>query len=239
MLINALKTIGLYCCLLTSPVWGQSVGTVTHLSGVLTTAAKDGPARLLSVNSDIRAGETLATQDKTYARIKFQDGGEVVLRPNSQFALESFAYQPDEPQKDNFVVGLLKGGLRMVTGLVGKRNPHRVHVNTLTATVGIRGTHFGLLMCQADCTDILTDSGQPPLDGLHIDVASGVIFVKNQVGEQLMSAGQFGHVPDLRTAPRVVPPREGIQVTMPQNISLNSAAGRSVGSSQDSECTVP
>jgi hypothetical protein len=219
--------------------WAGTAGIVTHLSGTLIARQADGSGRTLSLNSEVREGETLATQDKTYARIKFADGGEMVLRPNSQLEVSSYAYRPAEPSQDNVAVSLLKGGLRMVTGLLGKRNPDRIGIITPTATVGIRGTHFGLLMCQGDCVGIPTVSGKPPEDGLHLDVAEGAIIVSNSAGQQMYGAGQFGHVRSANSPPALVPATEGIQVTMPPNISQNNSDGRSVGiEGNDSQCTV-
>lgn len=234
---NFLALIVLACAF---PAWGEdSAGVVTHLSGTLVARLSDGSYRLLSVGSEVRQHETLATQDNTYARVKFADDGEVVLRPNSQLAVRGYAYRPAEPEADSFVVGLLKGGMRMVTGLLGRRNPNKVSVQTPSATIGIRGTHFGLLMCQGDCADIPTISGQPPADGLHIDVAVGAIQAVNPAGAQIIAAGQFGYVQTAATPPVIVPPSQGIQVTMPPSISHNNAAGRSVGATrQEAECAV-
>lgn len=225
--------------LLALPALASEVGSVTHLSGTLRARTPEGSVRLLSVKSAVNNGELLITQENTYARVKFLDGAEVVLRPESQFAVNDVRYQAGAPASDNFSVNLVKGGLRMVTGLLGKRNPERVNVSTTTATIGIRGTHFGLLMCQADCGHIPTPSGLPPADGLHIDVADGAIRVANRAGEQLLTAGQFGYVQSAATPPSAVPPRQGIQVTMPANISQNNTAGRSLGQSHDAaECAV-
>lgn len=231
-------TIALLWLGLSSLAWGQAA-VVTHLSGALVAQQADGKSRLLSVKSEVQPGETLVTQDNTYARLKFQDGAEIVLRPNSQLAVKDYVYKPEEPKQDNQALSLLKGGLRMVTGFLGRRNPDRVNVTTATATIGIRGTHFGLLMCQGDCIGIPTVSGQPPADGLHIDVADGAIQVSNPVGRQIIGAGQFGFVGSLHVPPTIVPPNQGIRVTMPPQISQNNAAGRTLGASrQNPECTV-
>ena len=40
------------------------------------------------------------------------------------------------------LVALLRGSLRMATGLIGKTHPEAVHVETPTAVIGIRGTDF-------------------------------------------------------------------------------------------------
>ena len=218
----------------------NAAGIVTHLSGTLTVRQAEGPVKLLSVKSAVDEGDTLATQEGTYARIKFDDGGELVLRPNSQLTVAAYRFRQAEPDADSAVLALLKGGMRTVTGFLGKRNPNRVSVTTATATIGIRGTHFGLLMCQGDCLDIPTLTGKPPEDGLHIDVADGAIQVANRAGQQVIGAGQFGYVGSAASAPVIVPASQGIQVTMPDHISRNNTGGNSVGKSRESaECAVP
>src|SRR5450759_2332073 len=179
----------------------SAVGQVTHLSGTLTAKRADGSVKLFAVKSEVQEGDTLSTEQDTYARIKFADGGEVVLRPGSQLKVAAYAFDQAKPQSDNIVLNMLKGGLRAVTGLVGKRNRDAVSFATTTATIGIRVTHFGALICQStgastnDCADIPTVTGKPPEDGLHVDVADGAIVVKNAAGQQVINAGQFGLVP--------------------------------------------
>ncbi len=217
---------------------------VTHLSGTLIAKRADGTTKLLSVKSEIQEGDTLTTEKDTYARMKFTDGGEIVLRPGSQLKVNAYSFEQAKPEADNVFMSMLKGGMRVVTGLVGKRNHNAVSFGTVTATIGIRGTHFGALLCQSeggggnDCADVATVSGKPPEDGLHVDVADGAIVLKNSGGELLISSGQFGFVQSALLAPIIVPPTQGIQVTMPTSISQNSAAGRGVGKSKENECKV-
>lgn len=214
-----------------------SVGTVTHLSGVLVAKRPDGGTRLLSVQSAVVEGETLATEQNTYARVKFRDDAEVVLRPSSQLKIDAYRYDSAQPEKDSALLSLLKGGLRSVTGLIGKRSRDNVKFTTATATIGIRGTHFGMLFCQNDCAGIPSAGGAPP-NGLHVDVVDGSITLTNQAGQQVLIAGQFGYVQNANTAPMVVPPSRGIQVTMPLSISRNAGGGRSIGQSSGLECPV-
>jgi hypothetical protein len=212
------------------------VARVTHLSGVLSARHLDGSAKLLSVQSDIEAGDTLVTEKNTYARIKFSDDAEVVLRPGSQLSVASYAYDPARPEADSVVLKMLQGGMRAVTGLIGKRNRDAVSIGTPSATIGIRGTHFGALFCHADCADVPTASGEPPEDGLHVDVAVGAIALSNGAGSQVIGSGQFGYVRDAGSAPLLVPAERGIQVTMPTRISQNAGGGRGVGKSDDRQC---
>lgn len=214
------------------------VGVVTHLSGTLLVKRADG-TRMLSVKSEIYEGDALMTQADTYARLKFNDDGEVVMRPDSDMAVNSYAFHPDEPQRDNVLLALIKGGMRSVTGLLGHRNREKFSVQTPTATIGIRGTHFGALLCQGDCGAIRTPAGGPPPDGLHVDVAQGAVSLTNQGGMQVVNAGQFAYVRDNVTPPVIQPPSQGIQVTMPTQISRNAVGGRTVGAKRDDvECAV-
>ena len=216
----------------------KTVGQVTHLSGLLTAKSPDGASRVISVKSEIQEGDTLTTQTDTYARVKFVDGGEVVLRPGTQLLVTAYAFIESKPESDSVVMSMLKGGMRAVTGLVGKRNQDAVKFTTDTATMGIRGTHFGALICQNDCGGVPTATGKPPENGLHVDVADGAIVVKNNAGEQVVSSGQFGYVRNSTTPPAVVPAQQGIQVTMPSSISQNKSDGRGVGKAKEGECAV-
>lgn len=216
----------------------EQAGTVTHLSGTLSVKRADGAAKVLSVKSEVREGDVLTTESDTYARIKFADNSEVVLRPNSQLKIDSYRYNQAAPEKDNVLLSMLKGGLRAVTGLIGKRNHDKVNFSTTTATIGIRGTHWGMLLCQNDCGGVPTTSGQPPANGLHVDVADGAIVVRNGAGQLQLSAGQFGFVAGPGTLPVLVPPQNGIQVTMPSSISQNKGSGQGIGKGGQSECNL-
>lgn len=202
----------------------QAVASVTHLSGVLTATHADGSSKLLALRSEVLLGDTLMTERDTYARLKFADASEIVLRPGSRLKVEKFHYEPARPEADSLFVSLLKGGMRAVSGLVGKRSRDAVKYTTPTATIGIRGTHFGALFCHGDCADVPTADGAPPADGLYLDVASGAILLSNGAGNALVNSGEFGYVRDAATAPVVVPAPQGIQVTMPASISRNAAA---------------
>lgn len=213
-----------------------TAGQVTHLSGTVSAKRADGSSKLLSVKSAILEGDTLSTESETYARIKFADGGEVVMRPGTQLKVESYSYEAGKPESDNIVLNMLKGGLRAVTGLIGKRNREKVSFQTETATIGIRGTHFGALLCQNDCGGIPTTGGKPPPNGLHVDVTTGSVQVSNGAGTVQLNAGQFGYVAGNNATPQQVPPQQGIQVTMPSSIAQNKGSGKGIGKGDEAEC---
>ncbi len=235
--VNLFCLIGL---LLPALAWAEGVGTITHLGGVIRATHADGTSKLLSVKSEILEGDTLRTEKNTFARIKFVDGGEVVLRPETVFKVDAYAYKPDatEQHQDNILLSLVKGGLRSVTGLLGKRSPDAFKMNTATATIGIRGTHFGALLCNNDCANIPTVLGHAPGNGLYTDTASGKTVISNAAGSIEVPAGSFSFTPGPNVAPRLVPPSQGIQVTMPPSISSNKGSGNGMGASDSNSCTV-
>jgi hypothetical protein len=223
------------------PAPSSVAGVVTHLSGLLRAKSGTGASRVLAVRSEVMQGDTLITEKDTYARIKFSDNGEVVLRPGTQLTIEAYAYDAVAPANDNIVLSLLKGGLRAVTGLAGQRNHDVVKVNTPTATIGIRGTNFGAIFCQADCAGVPTGSGTAPAatpPGLYVDVSQGAIVLSNPAGSAVFTAGQFGYTPSFSSPPVMVPANVGLPFTMPPSISLNAPATQSDPKANMVNCTV-
>ncbi len=211
---------------------------VTHLSGTLVVKPTQGNTRLLAVRSEVHEGDTLQTEDRSYARIKFVDGGEMVLKPNTTVVIEHYRYKANNPGEDSSAVSLIKGGLRSVSGLLGKRSPEKVILKTKVATIGIRGTHYGVLDCAEEngrntCADIRTAEGEVPTPGVHVDVVEGRIRVTNEAGTKDFEAGQFGYVRDSGSAPEVVPSERGVRVSMPDNICRNNTSGNTVGASRN------
>jgi hypothetical protein len=230
--------LSLLLALTAAGAWAAPAGTLTHLSGILSAKKADGTSRILSIKSTIDEGDIITTEAESYARIKFIDGGEVVLRPNSQLKIETYRYEEAQPQGDNVLLSMLKGGLRAVTGLIGKRNREKIAYQTPTATIGIRGTHFGALFCQGDCGGVPTLTGQPPADGLHVDVARGAVAITNAAGTFEFDTGKFAYVPNANAAAELVPPERGVRVTLPGSIRSNQGTGQGIGRGGASECAV-
>ncbi|MES2262902.1 MAG: FecR domain-containing protein [Pseudomonadota bacterium] len=156
---------------------GDTVATVTHLAGVLTAKHADGAVKILSIKSPVMEGDVLSTAQEAFARLKFVDNSEMVLRPNSVLKIAEFTFRPANPKTDRITIDMLKGGIRAVSGEIGKRNRETVKFTTPTAVLGVRGTHFGVLFCNNDCSGVPTPTGKTPDNGLHLDVAQHAITV--------------------------------------------------------------
>ena len=84
----------LVAALFFAPLHAFAQGTVQHLSGTLSVQRPDGTVGVLSENSTVRQGDVLSTQRESYAQVRFTDGGQVTLRPNTQVKIESYSYDP-------------------------------------------------------------------------------------------------------------------------------------------------
>jgi len=194
-------------------------GTVTHLSGVLSAKKPDGTIRVLAERSEVGTGDVLTTETNTYANIKFADGGQMTLKPVSSVKIEKFAYQKDQPQQDSFVVNLLTGGLRLVTGIVGNRNRSKLQIGTQTATIGIRGTTFNVDDCLKGGEEC--PPGIEP--GIYVGVTNGAVELSNSSGRLLIRAGQFSRV-TAGAAPRSVA-NPGLIFSPPPSFLRTAASG--------------
>ncbi len=203
----------LFAVLLTAvtalPALARTVGNVTHLSGPLFAKNAAGAKRALSVKSAVDEGDTLMTEKRTYGRVKFIDGGEVTLRPNSTMVVENYAFNKDKPSDDKAALNLIKGGLRAVTGQIGKRgNVDSYRMKTPSATIGVRGTTYDMKVCQAgSCAGLA--------DGIYLFVRDGAIAVTTNVGAQTFSAGTYVYVKDAGSPPVILPKDPGLNLNIP------------------------
>jgi hypothetical protein len=114
---------------------GPAVGTVALLSGPLLAIRPDGTTRVLAVKSTVESGDTLASQKKGYAQIRFSDGSQLILQPNTALTIDRFSYAPDQPQADHIDLTLVRGGVRSTAGVLGKRSIDRVVLKTPLADI--------------------------------------------------------------------------------------------------------
>ncbi len=207
-----MKTIRQLCVLIACLAAGSvfANGTITQLSGTLSVKRSDGSTRILSMKSQVIPGDTLETQKDSYAQIKFDDGGVITLKPNTQFTIASYSFAEARPQDDNAVFSLLKGGLRAVSGLISKRGDRDAYkMNTVTATIGIRGTIFDVDDCKSgSCKKEGSDEFHEA--GVYVGVRDGEVQVNNGAGSLLLAAGQFGFVAANNILPKLLPGDPGL-----------------------------
>lgn len=223
-------------------LWGSTAlaagaGTVTHLSGTLSVQRPDGSVRILSQKSEVNPGDVLTTQRDSYAQINFTDGSSMTMRPNTQLKVEQYSFVQDRPQEDSSFLRLIKGGLRTVTGLVGKRgNQDAYKIGTNTATIGIRGSSGDTLDCTLGCEGVTSTSDKLER-GVYHTTYTGSYIMQNEAGSQLIGEGQFGFARDLKTAPIILPGDPGLNLSqLPFTLGVVGGGGARGGMGQ--ECVV-
>ncbi len=88
----------------------------------------------------------ITTGPDSAASLEMRDGTTLVVGPSSQMELKAFSF--DATTHDgSLLASLLKGSLRMITGLLGKAHPEVLRIEKQFAFVGVRGTDF---IVQAD-----------------------------------------------------------------------------------------
>jgi hypothetical protein len=167
------------------PALAATTGEVIHVSGTLSVTRADGSIGVLGQKSEVHPGDTLSTQKDSYAQINFSDGSSLTLRPLTQLKLDAYNYVADRPAADNVLLRLLKGGMRTVTGLIGKRgNQDAYRIGTTTATIGIRGSIGDTIVCEPSCSGVVK-GGETLEQGTHHETHSGIYTM--QVGEKAVT----------------------------------------------------
>jgi len=126
----------------------QEVGQITYVQGIASAQRPGGEARFLGQGDSVMQGEVINTSERGYAVLALKDGSKITVRSNTAFAVAALN---DQPGNETLALNLLRGGLRVFTGLISKARPRSTNLTTPTATVGIRGTEFDARICSADC----------------------------------------------------------------------------------------
>jgi hypothetical protein len=127
------------------------VGRIALLRG-MASATEDGQgSRALNTGAAVYERDQIETGIKSFVVIAFNDETRATLAPQSAFRIEEHEYAPQQPDENNSFFSFLRGGLRVVTGLIGRLNQKAFRVATPTATIGIRGTGFDLV-CEGSCS---------------------------------------------------------------------------------------
>jgi hypothetical protein len=175
------------------------VARVDFAAGSVSAIAPDGRSRALSKGSEVEVGETVAT-GQGRAQLRFVDGAYMSLQPQTEFKVEEFKYSGKADPGDNVVMNLLKGGLRTITGLIGRTNRNAYRLKTDVATIGIRGTEYSVRYTNS----------------IEVFVADGAISVDNQAGSFTVPGGSGVLISNQQTPPQqtdqkpVLPPESPV-----------------------------
>jgi len=116
-------------------------GVIKTVRGDVHVVDAEGHRVQASPGDSLQATHRLQTGAASGVSIVLRDGTVLVMGESGSLTLERFSFDATT-HEGSLVASLLQGTLRVVTGLLGKKNPEVVRVDTPTATIGIRGTDF-------------------------------------------------------------------------------------------------
>lgn len=165
------------------------------------TGTFEADLRQINLLDDIYHNEVVETGDASATELVFLDETKLALGPNSSLVLDRFVYDPD-PDKASFVMTATAGVFRFVSGKLPKK---AYEIHTPTATIGIRGTAFTVVVLPAGPDGAVAK--------VNITVEQGVAEITNCRGERVFLDGSapsttiFGIGDSTCTAPTVPGPQ--------------------------------
>ena len=118
-----------------SAAYAAQAGNIARLKGDVYIARPDVPVVTAKGDDAINEGDLITTAKGAEVLIRFKDNSIITLRPDSSMLVKSFRHE--DKASDSFLTNLLKGGLRTVTGLLGKSRPESPYRGNRSAHVGL------------------------------------------------------------------------------------------------------
>lgn len=202
--MRSMRLLVAFCiALFAAAAHAESAGQVLFAYGE-TLALRAGHIVRLMAGAPIESGDQIHTGAESYLQIRFTDWGVMSLRPRTDFVVEDYAYEQGQGGRERAFFVLLRGGLRSLTGLIGHGDRSHYRLRTRTAYIGIRGTHYSVLMCEHNCTNADGSLGE---DGLYGGVIEGRIAVGPYGGtalEREFGAGEYFRLESANAIPMPV-----------------------------------
>ena len=178
-LTTILRVIAILVCVLlpfnSRAMAAGQVGTVTQVQN----QAQVG-SRTAVVGTPVYMNNQLRTGANARLKITFSDGSDLTLGENARVVVDQFVYNPSK-SKGAVVLSAAQGAFRFAGGKIEGMQEKKVVVNTPSAALAVRGTHFWA----------------GPIDGQYgVLLLQGRLNVSNQRGAVTLSrSGQGTDIP--------------------------------------------
>ena len=169
---------------MSSPLLAATAAKVEFVWGTAFVLSTSGEKQEIQKGSSIQVGDTVVSEDAR-VQLRFRDGGFVSLAPHSEFRVNAFSYSGKPDGSERVAMELMKGGLRTISGLIGKAIKSAYEMKTAVATIGIRGTEYTVVYGES----------------VSGTVSAGAIAVCNAGGCLDVAHGQSYYVKDENTKP--------------------------------------
>jgi hypothetical protein len=160
----------------------NQAGIIVLVEGNARLATGSAAPRQAKLGDVVSEGDQLISGKDGEVHVKMQDTGFIVLRPNTRILVES--YRADGGEDDNGILRLVSGGLRSISGWIGKFNSPRYLVHAGTATIGIRGTDHEVRYIPEGSSE-----GEP---GTYDRVFAGGTYIQTAAEQATVGPNQTG-----------------------------------------------
>ena len=154
----------------------QLVGIVGATSGVIKTETRElKPGDKIYLNETIFAGADSGTQ------ILLLDQSTFTVGEDSEVVMDTFVYDP-ATNEGKIVAKVKQGSLKVISGLISKKNPDNLTVEVPEGTLGSRGTEFQTIVSQGKTDTLLIGPGKNNTLGMR----PGAVLIGNSLGQTLL-----------------------------------------------------
>jgi FecR protein len=120
------------------------IGKINTLEGPVVSIKRNKNLLEGNKDSDIESMDTVETKNST-VNISFKDDTKVTIKENSRLLIDDFVYNANASGgKLGLKIGF--GTVRYASGQIAHSNPQSVDIQTPTATIGVRGTDFNMVV---------------------------------------------------------------------------------------------
>lgn len=166
----------------------QASAKIVTSQGEISAVDGAGQRRRLVDGGSIYPGDLVETGNGR-AVLAFRDDTRITLGATTRFRVDNFVYDEHNAGEGRFLVSILKGSVRALTGLIAKANNRNVGFSTSTATIGIRGTGVDF-NCTGSCANEPDAADGSTGLTLFTWLGSIVVTQQGQTALQLLQAGQ-------------------------------------------------
>src|SRR6267143_2310625 len=159
---------------------GTEAGRFLSVVGDVRVGREGAAQRAAQRAAEFYEGESIVTAAGSLAQLRMTDGALLSVRGDTEIKMERFSYAGENDRNASFLMSVLKGGLRTITGVIGRQNRDRYRITTATVTLGVRGTDFEIVHVppQAASREVLA--------GTYNRVYEGMTSIQNRAGVALL-----------------------------------------------------
>ena len=154
----------------------QLVGIVGAISGTVKTETRE-----LKTGDKIYLNETILAGAGSGTQILLLDQSTFTIGEDSEVVMDTFIYDP-ATNDGKIVASVKQGSLKVISGLISKKNPDSLTVEVPEGTLGSRGTEFQTIVSSGRTDTLLIGPGKNNTLGMR----PGAVLVGNNFGSTLL-----------------------------------------------------